>query len=119
MMGFGLETLLDLDGQILVQEDGFWIKIEARLVKETDQRPHGIKYSLTLHGRDGKRLLGYDNAHGLKQTGKTHQAQRVPYDHRHPFEKRQPVSYAFSSPEELLEDFFAEVDDILKELKKR
>ena len=49
----GLETLLDLDGQILVQEDGSWIKIEARLVKETDNRPHGIKYSLTLHGRKG------------------------------------------------------------------
>ena len=115
----GLETLLDLDGQILVQEDGSWIKIEARLVNETDHRPHGIKYSLTLHGREGERLLGYDNAHGLKQKGKKHQAQRVPHDHRHPFEKRQPVPYAFSSPEELLEHFFAEVDDVLKELKKR
>ena len=43
----------------------------------------------------------------------------MPYDHRHPFEKRQPVPYAFSSPKELLEHFFAEVDEVLKELKKR
>ena len=40
-------------------------------------------------------------------------------DHRHPFEKRQPVPYAFSSPEELLEHFFAEADEVLKELKNQ
>jgi hypothetical protein len=28
----GLETLLDLDGSILEQEGGYWIKIEARRV---------------------------------------------------------------------------------------
>ena len=26
----GLETLLELDGSVLEQEGGFWIKIEAR-----------------------------------------------------------------------------------------
>lgn len=30
----GLDYLLDLDGQILAQEDGSWIKIEARLLDE-------------------------------------------------------------------------------------
>jgi len=119
MICCGLEILLDLHGQILVQEDGSWIKIEARRAEETEQRPHGIKYSLTLHARDGKRLMGYDNAHGLKQTGKRHEAQKVPFDHRHPFEKREPVIYAISSPEELLRHFFAEVDEVLRELKKR
>jgi hypothetical protein len=30
MLGSKFETPLDLDGQILVQEYGFWVKIEAR-----------------------------------------------------------------------------------------
>lgn len=114
----GLETLLDLNGQILVQEDGSWVKIEARLVSANDHRPHGVKYSLTLHARDGQRLMGYDNAHAVNRKGKRHVSERVPYDHKHPFESRQPVLYEFSSPEELLNDFFAEVDQVLKEVQK-
>jgi hypothetical protein len=26
-------------------------------------KPHGPDYSLTLHGLDGERLVGFDNAH--------------------------------------------------------
>lgn len=33
-------------------------------VAASSERPHGIKYSLTLHAPDGTRLLGFDNAHG-------------------------------------------------------
>ena len=115
----GLDTLLDLNGQVLIQEDGSWIKIEARLVETGTHRPHGVKYSLTLHAPDGQRLMGYDNAHGLERKGNRHMATRLPYDHRHPFEKREPIPYEFSSPEELLQDFFAEVDRVLKEVNKR
>lgn len=45
----GIETLLELDQQILDQENGYWIKIEARRVTITTEIPHGIRYSLTLH----------------------------------------------------------------------
>src|SRR5438105_4068065 len=59
----GLDTLLDLDGSIFEQEDGFWIKVEAKRVEHSASIPHGIKYCLTLHNRYGTRVMGYDNAH--------------------------------------------------------
>ena len=55
----GLETLLDLDGSILEQEGGFWIKVEAKRVEASAYAPHGIRYSLTLHNvhvHEGPRL---------------------------------------------------------------
>ena len=111
----GLDTLLDLDGEIFVQEDKSWIKIEAKLVgTPSAQRPHGIKYSLTLHAPDGKRILGYDNAHSIQTTSKkTYSGQVTAYDHRHgSSEKISP--YSFTSPAQLLEDFFKDVDKHMK-----
>lgn len=61
-----LATLLDLDGQVIEQEAGYWIKIEARLVAASEAVQHGIRYSLTLHDGNGTRVLGYDNAHAVK-----------------------------------------------------
>ena len=54
----GLETLLDLDGSILEQEGGYWIKIEVRRVPASEHAYHGIRYSLTLHDKYGTRVLG-------------------------------------------------------------
>ena len=80
----GLATLLDLDGSVLEQEGGFWIKLEARVVPSTEVASHGIRYSLTLHDKYGRRVLGYDNAHAVKPPKKFKFAgQRLPYDHRH------------------------------------
>jgi hypothetical protein len=45
----GLETLLDLNGSIIDQGNGYWIKIEAWRAEAGDDTPHGIRYSLTLH----------------------------------------------------------------------
>jgi hypothetical protein len=115
MLRSKFETLLDLDGQILVQEYGFWVKIEAREVEPTDQRPHGVKYSLTLHRPDGERVMGFDNAHGLRRKGKQPLA-HGPFDHNHRFGSRQAVSYDFMSAEQLVSDFFAEVDRVLREV---
>jgi hypothetical protein len=39
----GLSTLLELDGEIYDQGDGYWVKIEARRVVPTRQIPHGIR----------------------------------------------------------------------------
>jgi len=44
----GLESLLELDGEIFPMEKGYWTKIEAKMVQPNDKIPHGIKYSLTL-----------------------------------------------------------------------
>jgi len=57
--------LLELDGEEIVYEGGFVARFSVRKVSVTPQRPHGISYSLTLHGPDGRRLMGYDNAHGV------------------------------------------------------
>jgi hypothetical protein len=45
-----LDTLLDLDGQILVLDEKgeYWVKFEVRRVTVTPERPHGLDYSFTL-----------------------------------------------------------------------
>jgi hypothetical protein len=60
-----LDTLLDLDGQIMFVGDGYWVKFEVTAVAVTPQRPHGLRYSLTLHGPAGERMVGFDNAHAI------------------------------------------------------
>lgn len=61
----GLDALLELDGQVLVvdPDGGHWEKFVARQVPVSPQKPHGLDYSLTLHGPSGERLVGFDNAH--------------------------------------------------------
>lgn len=69
----------------------------------SDVRPHGIKYSFTLHDVDGSRLLGYDNAHGVGRA--------LTYDHRHRFRRtKELVSYEFRGADELICDFFVAVE---------
>ena len=60
-----LDVLLDLDGQVLVvdPEGGHWVRFVVTRVPVSPEKPHGIDYSLTLHGPDGERLVGFDNAH--------------------------------------------------------
>ena len=67
---FGLDYLLGLHGNIEVQNDeGYWVKMEVVRVRATSERPQGIKYSLTLHAPDNRRLIGFDNAHAVKPEG--------------------------------------------------
>ena len=112
----GLDYLLDLDGEILAQEGGYWIKIEANQLKHaTKECPHRIRYCLTLHDRYGKRVLGFDNAHSVKTRKRgRYKGRSVAYDHKHmnPVDKGTP--YVFESAEQLLRDFFEEVDKYLK-----
>lgn len=115
----GLDTLLNLDGSILEQEGGYWIKIEVRRIPTSEHAHHGIRYSLTLHDKYGTRVLGYDNAHAVKPPKKFKFAgQRLPYDHRHRTASDKGVPYAFESAYRLLEDFFAEVDRVIKEAQQ-
>ncbi|MFZ4877072.1 hypothetical protein ACL9RI_18515 [Janthinobacterium sp. Mn2066] len=61
----GLEYLSGLDGEIQVQnQDGYFIKFEVHQVKATPDRPHGIKYSLSLH--DMARVMSGENLAMLK-----------------------------------------------------
>jgi Family of unknown function (DUF6516) len=75
-----LDTLLDLNGQVLVvdEQGRYWVRFVVTRVPATADKPHGVDYSLTLHGPDGERLLGFDNAHPVGR-----QKRGGPQDHRH------------------------------------
>lgn len=110
----GLETLLDLDGVVIEQTQGFWVKFEVTRAEVTLHRPHGIRYSLTLHDRYGQRVMGYDNAHAIKLPQKyKYVGQKIEYDHHHRHSSDKGVPYEFESAFQLLEDFFNSVDEIL------
>lgn len=115
----GLEYLLGLNGNIEVQNDvGYWVKMEVSSVDVTTERPHGIRYSLTLHAPDNTRLIGFDNAHSVKPSGSRfkHAGKRFPYDHRHRHATDEGVLYEFDTAYQLISDFYAEVDRVLKEV---
>jgi hypothetical protein len=44
--------------------------------------------------------------------------QRLPYDHHHRTSRDKGVPYAFESAHRLLEDFFAELDRVIKEAQQ-
>lgn len=107
-----LETLLDLDGEIFPMENGYWTKFEATRIARSQHAPHGIKYSLTLHDRNGMRILGFDNAHAFKPKRKKHGSRKTTWDHKH---KRSIVSpYELESASQLLKDFWTEVYRVIK-----
>lgn len=107
--------LLELDGEIFPMDSGYWTKIEVKLVTSNVHIPHGIKYSLTLHDRSNIRILGYDNAHGIKPKRKKYGAKRTIWDHKH--ERKIVEPYEFETPAQLLEDFWVNVEKILIEEK--
>jgi hypothetical protein len=68
-----------------------------KLPQGSAERPHGLKYSL-FYGRDGERIVGYDN-----EAGKG--------DHRH--HRGCEEAYRFSTVEQLVADFLADVNEEL------
>lgn len=117
----GIDTLLDLDGQIIDQCHGYWVRFEVQRVDVSSAVPHAIRYSLTLHAPYGKRLLGYDNAHAVKPPKKFKYAGRriLAYDHKHRHASDKGVPYEFQDAAQLLADFFADVDRVLKEINSQ
>ena len=110
-----LDALLDLDGQILVVDPagGHWVKFVVRRVPASPERPHGLDCSLTLHGPDGERLVGFDNAHPARTTAGPGGGARRARDHRHRLRTVRP--YDDRDAATLLADFWAEVDAVLRE----
>lgn len=105
-----LDALLDLDGQVLVvdPEGGHWVRFVVTRVPVSSEKPHGLDCALTLHGPDGERLVGFDNAHspgGKKRGG--------PQDHRHRLKTMRPYDYRDAAT--LLADFWTVVDSVLRE----
>lgn len=102
----GLDYLLDLNGEIFGEDNGYWHKIEARLTTVSAERPHGISYCLTLHDRNNQRIFGIDNAHSIKTRRKGYKGRIVEYDHMHIDNNYKGTVYVFESPQQLLKDFF-------------
>lgn len=115
----GLDYLLDLHGQSVHREEGYWWKIEAWQVKPSSFIPHGIRYSLTLHDKYNQRVFGMDNAHAIKPPKKGKHTGRIVYDpmHRTPIDKGVP--YEFISPEQLIRDFFLKIDEVIADRESR
>lgn len=84
------------------------MRFVATRVPVTAERPHGFDYSLTLHGPDGERLVGFDNAHPAGR-----QKRGAPQDHRHRLRTVRPYDYRDAAT--LLADFWSAVDAVLGE----
>jgi hypothetical protein len=109
----GLDTLLDLDGEVFPMDNGFWVKFSAYRCPVNKHIPHGIKYSLTLHDKYNLRIVGYDNAHGVKlPKKKKFSGRRDVWDHKHQRTRTSP--YEFESAYQLLEDFWNDVNAALE-----
>ena len=110
----GLDTLLDLHGETLFVDDtGHWVKFVVVRTEATPERPHALRYSLTLHAPDGARLVGFDNAHPVRERPGPGRRRRTERDHRHRLRKIRP--YEYRDAVTLLEDFWKEVDQVLEE----
>ena len=75
------------------------------------ERPHGIRYNLTLHNKFNKRVFGLDNAHAVKPVRKKgFAAKRYDYDHMHKSASDKGTPYEFKDATSLLNDFFTGID---------
>jgi hypothetical protein len=77
-----------------IEKSGAIVEMKLWKVPASKDKPHGLKYSL-VYIRDGKRIIGYDNAEGRG-------------DHRHHGQKEQ--RYQFRDVDALIEDFARDVD---------
>ena len=105
-----LDVLLELDGQVLVVDPGggHWVRFAVTHVPASAEKPHGLDYSLTLHGPGGERLVGFDNGHPVAA-----QKRGGPQDHRHRLRTIRPYDYRDAAT--LLADFWSTVDAVLRE----
>jgi hypothetical protein len=103
-----LDSLLDLNGQVLViDEAGYWVRFTVHPVPASARKPHGLDYSLTLHGPGNERLVGFDNAHPVEGW------RRAAHDHKHRMRTVKP--YAYDDAATLVADFWAEVEAVMRE----
>lgn len=102
--------LLGYDGLQWVMRNGWYVQFQARIADITDGRPYGLKYSLTLHDENRRRLLGYDNAHGYRKL------RAAAHDHRHAFRRTMEVeAYEFRDAFTLIDDFLVSVKSVCEQ----
>ena len=79
-----------------VEPNGDITEMKIWRVPHSKDKPYGLKYSL-VYIRDGKRIIGYDNAEGKG-------------DHRH-YGSREHL-YRFKDMDVLIEDFYNDIERI-------
>jgi hypothetical protein len=110
-----VEYFLELDGTVHFVDEKckYRVEIKAKRTDVTPERPHGLSYSLTLHNEKHERILGFDNAHPVPAnkgpSGKKHKFD----DHKHRYGRTR--IYKFEDTNKLLSDFYASVEQIMKE----
>lgn len=109
-----MEFLLGFDGRVHHLGRGYWLKFEIKKTVSTPERPHGLRYSFTLHNPNGNRLVGFDNAHGIRPP--RYRRSSVELDHWHRTAGDTGRPYRFTTADQLLADFEAEVHRVLAEL---
>jgi hypothetical protein len=111
-----LDALLGLDGQVYVidSDTGLWVRFVVRHVPVTEAKPHGLDYALTMHRRDGERLVGFDNAHPIRRQAGPAGRARGAQDHKHRLKTVRPYEYQDAAT--LLADFWAEVEAVCREM---
>ena len=72
---------------------------------------------MTLHNRSGQRIMGFDNAHEIEYGSKRMVAAKRTFDHWHYHEKDNGQPYFYQNAGKLLEDFWAQVEKKVNELK--
>lgn len=113
-----IDILLCMHGEKVYRDDGYWWKIEAWGVLPTKERPHGVRYNLTLHNKYNTRIFGYDNAHAVKSPKKKKfSGKRFDYDHVHKSAVDKGTPYEFSNCCSLLADFFDGVDKTIEAIE--
>jgi hypothetical protein len=108
-----LEFLLAFDGHVNWYAEGYFTKFEIKRVAPTPERPHGLRYSLTLHAPGGARLIGFDNAHTAVPRSR-YAPRQIEADHWHRTKDDPGRPYQFKDAGALILAFFAEVERVLK-----
>ena len=110
----GLDALLPLDGEVFFidPQGNHRVKFEVKRVAASAERPHGLRYSLTLHARDGERLVGLTTPIRLRPA-------RDRGEEIGGVRSQAPAAtirpYEYSDAASLLEDFWHEVEAALAE----
>ena len=114
----GLDALLLLDGETFFADEAgkHWVKFTVKRVSAASDRPHGLSYSMTLHDESGVRLLGFDNAHAVREGSGPGARTRIAHDHRHSGDAVR--FYVYQDAATLLADFWAQVESILEKRSK-
>jgi hypothetical protein len=104
-----LEVLLSLGGASFEAAAGYVVEFTVNRTTKTAERPHGISYALVFRPLEGEPYVRFDNAHAVKRRGGRFVKTSPAYDHWHRDENDHGRPYAFTTPTQLLEDFWTEV----------